>query len=71
MLEKDDGAYLRSLRPDHLPPSLFVSERDRTRHDRPVPMPERCLEDVGADDTVPVRHWRTDALDRRRRPGRR
>lgn len=70
MLEKDDGAYLRSLRPEHhLPPSLFVSERDRIRHGLPVPMVERCLEDHGDEESMPVQEWRTDELGRARPAG--
>ena len=30
----------------HLPPSLHVSERDRVRHGKAVPLRERCIEDA-------------------------
>lgn len=43
-LERDGQAYLRSFDP-RLPPSLYVSQRDRTRAGRPIPLPERCIED--------------------------
>lgn len=47
-LENDNGAYLRSMEKEPmLPPSLFVSERDRTRHGQAVPLVERCIEDHG------------------------
>jgi len=58
MLEKDDGAYLRSMQSDPvLPPSLFVSERDRTRASGAVPIPERCLEDINNEDKLPLGEW--------------
>lgn len=64
MLEKDDGAYLRSMRSEqHLPPSLFVSERDRRRHGLPVPLVERCLEDHGSETVMPVREWQIADLE--------
>ena len=42
----NDGkeAYVKSF-DRRLPPSLFVSERDRTRHNIPVPLVERVVED--------------------------
>lgn len=52
-LENDNGAYLRSMEKEPmLPPSLFVSERDRTRHGNPMPLVERCIEDHGSDEIV-------------------
>ena len=58
LLEKDDGAYMRSMQTDPiLPPSLFVSERDRVRHANVVPLAERCIEDIGSENAVPVRDW--------------
>ncbi|MCQ3808051.1 MAG: hypothetical protein OXB92_02990 [Acidimicrobiaceae bacterium] len=35
----------RSLRDDPLPPSTHISHRDSTRHNIPVPLSERCIED--------------------------
>ncbi len=35
----------RSLRKNPLPPSTHVSHRDATRHNIPVPLSERCIED--------------------------
>lgn len=58
LLERDGDAYLRSLESDPvIPPSLFVSERDRLRHNRAVPLVERCLEDLGDDEAESVRNW--------------
>ena len=39
-------AYLRSFEP-RVPPSLHISSRDRTRANLPIPVRERCLEDLG------------------------
>ena len=64
LLEKDDGAYIRSMQKEPvLPPSLFVSERDRVRYSEAVPLAERCIEDVGRDDAVDVRDWDIRELD--------
>jgi hypothetical protein len=41
-------AYLKSF-DDRIPPSLFVSERDRTRLNQPIPLVERAISDVMAD----------------------
>lgn len=58
LLEKDDGAYLRSMeREPTLPPSLFVSERDRVRLGKVVPLSERCIEDVNNVDAVRPGDW--------------
>jgi len=35
----------RSLRENPLPPSTHISHRDATRHNIPVPLSERCIED--------------------------
>lgn len=35
----------RSLRKNPLPPSTHISHRDSTRHNIPVPLSERCIED--------------------------
>lgn len=35
----------RSLRENPLPPSTHISHRDSTRHNIPVPLSERCIED--------------------------
>ncbi len=57
-LEKDNGAYLRSLEKDAMiPPSLFVSERDRTRFGTPMPLVERCIEDHGDPEALNVGEW--------------
>ena len=46
-LEEDGPAYLRSFDP-RLPPSLNLSQREQTRANRPIPLPERRLEDWNA-----------------------
>lgn len=50
-VESDGAAYLKSFDP-RIPPSLYISERDRTRHKMPIPVIERCIED-----------WRTNSDD--------
>lgn len=58
LLERDGDAYLRSMEKDPvLPPSLFISERDRVRHGQAVPLSERCIEDAGNPDAEPVSDW--------------
>lgn len=67
LLEKDGGAYVRSLNRDRaIPPSLFVSERDRVRLGETVPLSERCIEDHNNPDAIPVRDWDVQALDDQR-----
>jgi hypothetical protein len=64
LLEKDGGAYVRSMeREPMLPPSLFVSERDRTRYGEPMPLVERCIEDHGDPDAMSTSNWDMSALD--------
>jgi hypothetical protein len=53
-MEKGSSAYVKSF-DRRLPPSLFVSERDRTRSNIPIPLVERCLEDVTEDTLSPDR----------------
>ena len=43
-------AYVRSF-DRRLPPSEFVSARDRLRANIPIPVVERCLEDRGRDES--------------------
>ena len=43
----DGEAYLKSF-DDRIPPSLFVSERDRTRLNQAMPLSERAIADVVA-----------------------
>ncbi len=58
LLERDGDAYLRSMDKDSLlPPSLFVSERDRIRHGLAAPLSERCIEDAGNPDAEPTKDW--------------
>jgi hypothetical protein len=49
-IDEGKDAYVKSLDPK-IPPSIFVSQRDRTRQNIPVPLVERVLEDhVRSDD---------------------
>jgi hypothetical protein len=43
-MEEGREAYLQSFE-ERVPPSIFVSQRDRTRMGIPVPLVERCIED--------------------------
>ena len=43
-LDQHGDAYMKSFDP-RVPPSIFVSERDRLRHNSPMPLVERCIED--------------------------
>ncbi|MGI9604895.1 MAG: hypothetical protein ACR2P0_02030 [Acidimicrobiales bacterium] len=64
LLERDGDAYLKSMQGEqHLPPSLFVSERDRIRNGQATPLPERCIEDHGDAEAIPVREWNIADLD--------
>lgn len=51
LLDRDGEKYLESF-DRRIPPSEFVSKRDRTRHNIPIPLAERCLEDLGEDEGV-------------------
>lgn len=64
LLEKDGGAYLRSMDAERaIPPSLFVSERDRVRLGQAMPLAERCIEDHGNVDAMPLGDWQTEELE--------
>lgn len=64
LLERDGGAYMRSMNADRaIPPSLFISDRDRVRLGEVVPLPERCIEDHGDPDAIPVGAWDIDELN--------
>ena len=43
-MAESSNAYQKSF-DKRLPPSLFVSERDRQRHGDAIPVSERCIED--------------------------
>ncbi len=43
--EKSHTGYLRSFEP-RVPPSIHISHRDKTRANIPIPLSERCLDDV-------------------------
>ena len=44
IVAEDPEGFVESF-DEKLPPSLFVSERDRTRHGMPIPLVERAIED--------------------------
>ena len=48
-VDKSGDAYVQSF-DRRLPPSTFVSERDRKRANQPMPVAERCIEDWGKPD---------------------
>lgn len=50
-LGEGSKAYVKSFEP-RVPPSLFVSERDRTRHNQPIPLAERRIEHYHSDDEL-------------------
>ena len=50
-LEEDGNRYMKSFDP-RVPPSLFISQRDATRHNMPMPLVERCIEDYNDDDVL-------------------
>ena len=63
-LDTDGDRYARSMKRDPvLPPSLFVSDRDRTRQGQPTPVVERCLEDIGNPDAMKVGDWDMAHID--------
>lgn len=47
-LDDHGDAYMKSF-DRRIPPSIFISERDRKRHGQPIPVAERCLEDAGPE----------------------
>lgn len=60
-LEENGQAYNRSLEERRLPPSLFVSERDRVRSGIVTPISERCIEEPGAG--VRRSEWNIEELE--------
>ncbi len=63
MAESSD-AYVRSFDP-RIPPSIFVSERDRTRLNQPIPLVERRIE---AHNEDPQDELTAEELDWGNRP---
>lgn len=49
-LEEDDGTYMKSFDP-RIPPSTFVSARDLTRANQPIPLAERRIEAFHEEET--------------------
>jgi hypothetical protein len=63
-IDSGGDAYLKSMEKEpHLPPSLFISERDRTRLGQPMPLAERCIEDHGNEDRLDVGDWDITELE--------
>ena len=49
-MAENTGAYVKSF-DRKVPPSIFVSERERSRHNIPIPLSERMVAEHGkADD---------------------
>lgn len=48
-MDQGREAYVESFE-DRLPPSLFVSHRDRTRHNIPIPLVERMIESHSVEE---------------------
>lgn len=46
----DHGEAYQNSFDRRLPPSLFVSDRDRLRASQPMPLAERCIEDWAVED---------------------
>jgi len=61
-------AYVKSFDP-RIPPSLFVSERDRTRYNQPMPLSERCIEDHGVTRPVEPSEGTPSVVDEEYRAG--
>ncbi len=57
-MAKGSDAYIDSF-DRRIPPSIFISERDKKRLNRPIPMPERRIEAYRDDDdlTEEERAW--------------
>ena len=51
-VDRDGDAYLGSF-DRRVPPSLFVSNQERSRQNIPIPLVERCLEDAGDEQPEP------------------
>jgi hypothetical protein len=49
-IDEGKDAYVKSLDPK-IPPSIFVSQRDRTRQNIPIPLVERMIDDHGRPDS--------------------
>ncbi len=50
-LDQGGDDYMKSFEPK-VPPSLHVSHNDQTRHNKPVPLVERVIEEFGAPKTT-------------------
>lgn len=45
-MAENTGAYVKSF-DRKVPPSIFISERERTRHNIPIPLSERMVSEQG------------------------
>jgi hypothetical protein len=52
-MSRGSEAYNKSFDPK-IPPSVFVSARDLTRSNHPVPLVERCIEDWSSEAEQPA-----------------
>ena len=50
-LDTHGEAYQKSF-DRRLPPSLFISDRDRLRANQPMPLSERCIEDYSKNSEI-------------------
>ena len=50
VVERGGDTFVESF-DRRIPPSEFVSQRDRKRSSMPIPLSERCVEDWGRDST--------------------
>ncbi|MEM7091893.1 MAG: hypothetical protein AAF567_02725 [Actinomycetota bacterium] len=69
-LDQHGDAYIKSF-DRRIPPSIFVSERDRTRHNTPMPLAERCIEDhpYATSSPLPVAELEALRAGVKRSPG--
>ncbi len=50
-LDEGGSDYMKSFAPK-VPPSLHISHNDQTRHNKPVPLVERVIEEYGQPKTT-------------------
>lgn len=67
-LDEHGDAYMKSF-DTRIPPSLFISDRDRRRANQPMPVVERCIEDWqprgrGTEASRTASHDAPDVKDR-------
>jgi hypothetical protein len=52
VMAEHQKAYVRSF-DRRLPPSTFVSERERSRHNIPIPLVERLIGESSSEEEIP------------------